>query len=247
MLRTFLKFAVFGSLALLLTSLWLSEALPPPAELDAALLREPVQRLANERAFDTTVGGITYTVKPLYRYEITGLVVSRHDAGGWRDVLHKDWNDKLNVADVCVVWGHNANTGIYRNLSFWNGQFTCNWEAPSMEAYEGFDETAISNNHLLTANTHTARRIREARVGDQIRMTGMLAEYSHNHGFPFKRGTSITRSDSGNGACETIYVEDFSILRTGGGPWRSLRWLAGVLLSLSLLGWFFQPPKFDHT
>lgn len=245
MLRTALKLALLGSLTLLGLSLWLAEALPPAAALDPTLLAEPLQRAVREPAFDTTIGGITYTVKPLHRYEISGLVVSRHDALGWRDYIHRDWHDKLNVADICVVWGSNAQSGAYLPLRFWNGQFTCNWEAPTADSYSDFDPTAISNNHLLAANAHTVRRIRAARVGDQIRITGVLAEYSHNHGFAFRRGTSTTRSDSGNGACETIYVEDFRILKTGGTPWRSLRWVAGGLLILSLLGWFFQPARFN--
>jgi hypothetical protein len=245
MLRTLLKLFVFGSLALFIACLWLAEALPPPDGLDPSLLQEPRQTRVKQSPFDTKAGGITYTVKPLYDYEITGLVVSRHDTGGWLGILHKDWKDNLNVADLCVVWGNNIRSGTYQNLKFWNAQFTCNWEAPSYEAYAGFDEDAISNNHVLTANIATAKRIRAARPGDQIRMRGSLAEYSHNHGFPFKRGTSTVRTDKGNGACETLFVDEFEIIKEGGGAWRQFKWPAGVLFLLSLLAWFFQPVRFD--
>ena len=48
--------------------------------------------------------------------------------------------------------------------------------------------------------------------GDHIRLKGMLVEYS-NPANGFRRGTSTTRTDTGNGACETIYVEDFEVIR----------------------------------
>ena len=43
---------------------------------------------------------------------------------------------------------------------------------------------------------------------------GMLANYE-NQANNFERGTSITRTDTGNGACETVYVTDFSIVKKG--------------------------------
>jgi len=52
----------------------------------------------------------------------------------------------------------------------------------------------------------------QAEPGDHIRLKGMLVEY-RNPGNGFRRGTSVTRTDKGNGACETIYVNAFEIIR----------------------------------
>jgi hypothetical protein len=111
-----------------------------------------------------------------------------------------------------------------------------------MEIYQVFDQAALSNNHLLTDKPDIARAIRKVRLGDQVHFRGYLAEYSHNHnGRPFNRGTSIVRTDTGNGACETIFVEDFEILRPGGGPWRAVMWAALLLLAVSVIAWFRLP------
>ena len=245
MLRQLLKWLLLASFVFFGVALWQRDALPPPSELLPALQDEPQQRPIQKRAFEATVGDITYTVQPLYSYDIVGLVVSRHDNGGWRDYIHRDWNDKLNVADICVIWGDNARSGAYNSMSFWNGQFTCNWEGSS-DAADRFDMFSISNNHVLTANAAIAKRILSARIGDQIHMRGNLSEYSHNHGFAFHRGTSTVRTDTGNGACETLYVEDFEIIKPSPNPWRKLVWVAGAMLVLSLLAWFFQPVRFDQ-
>jgi hypothetical protein len=203
-------------------------------------VQHPVQRAA----FEVVSQGVNYKVQPLYAYDLVGLVVSKHDAHTWWDYIHREANDSLNIVDLCVVWGNNVRNGGYADIAFSSGQFTCNFSTNSNEAYAAFDQTAVSNNHLLTDDPQLARVMLSVREGDQIHFRGYLSEYSHNHGFAFKRGTSITRTDSGNGACETVYVEQFDILKAGGQPWRTLVCVAGVMLLLSLIAWFVQPARF---
>jgi hypothetical protein len=235
---------IFG-LLVLLTAIWKKDVLPPPAELGNELLDEPRQVAVQRPPFQITVGDIDYEVRPLYKYELHGMVVSRHDSDAWWDYIHKEWNDKLNVADLCVVWGNNASSGAYRDIEFSSGQFVCNFQTSSNEAYAAFDQSAISNNHLLSADPRLARKMRDVRVGDQIHFTGYLAEYSHNHGFAFKRGTSTVRTDSGNGACETVYVEDFEILHRGGDPWHTLQWVGVAMMLAGVIAWFTLPVRVD--
>jgi hypothetical protein len=231
----------FGALILLLVSYLQRDAWPSRDTIRTELMAEPVQRQAVLPPIKATVGGINYEVQPLYSYDLYGLVVSTHDSSTWWDYIHRQWKDELNVMDACVVWGNNLRSGAFRDISFSSGQFVCNFETSSPTAYELFDQTAVSNNHLLTSNPAIAKAMRSARVGDQIHFRGYLAEYSHNHGFPFKRGTSTIRTDTGNGACETVYVEEFEILRRGGGWWRALLWFAWALLIASVVTWFALP------
>ena len=233
---------IFG-LILLLGALWKKSELPLPQTLQAELLEEPVQVEVSRQPIQLAVGEIDYQIKPLYKYDLYGMVVSKHNADTWWDFLHKEWNDKLNITDLCVVWGNNVRSGSYREIEFSSGQFTCNYQTSSSEAWASFDTTAISNNHLLSADPAVARKMRDVRVGDQIHFSGYLAEYSHNHGFPFKRGTSTVRTDSGNGACETVFVESFEVLGRGGGKWPTWQWIGIALMVLGVLAWFSLPVR----
>jgi hypothetical protein len=239
------KLLAVASLALLLTSCWKAESLPPPTVLRPELLQEPEQVAVRERAFQTQVGEVEYTVQPLYRYELTGLVVSRHDSTTWWDSAHAEWNDALNAVDLCVVWGANVAGGAYLPLSYSSGQWTCNVKTDSDAAWQAFDPAALSNNHLLTDQPELAALMRKVRIGDQIRLRGYLAEYSHSVGGGFQRGTSTTRSDTGNGACETVFVENFEILDAGGKPWRALRWPAAIACLVFVVLWLRQPVTFS--
>jgi len=244
-LEKFVRVLFVGSLVLLLTALWLSEALPDPKDVREELLADPVQRVRNAPAFTTRVGGVEYSVQPRFTYDLYGLVVSRHDAAAWWDYIHKEWNDNLNVVDLCVVWGENIPQGAYRSMSYSHDQWTCWYSTGSSEAMAAFDASALSNNHMITDDPRIVTALRSARVGDQIHVEGYLADYAiYKRGAsPFQRVSSTVRNDTGNGACEVVYVEAFQILKAGGGAWRRLRWVAGGLLLVSILAWFLLPPR----
>mgnify|MGYP000313949687 CR=1 FL=1 len=241
-MRALVGLLFIAGFALLAASLWHRHELPQTGRLLESLRQEPEQVQVQEPPRTTTVNGVTYRIQPLHTYELHGLIVSSHDSDSWWDYIHREWNDHLNVVDLCVIWGKNAVSGAYRGQSFSSGQFVCYWQAPTREAFAAFDPTAISNNHLLTDDPEIAKKLRSVRVGDQIRFRGYLAEYSHQHdGRPFHRGTSIVRTDTGNGACETVYVQDIEIISRGGGPWRVLTWVAWIMLGIGCVLWFRLP------
>jgi len=237
-----LGWTLVGSLLLAVAAWRNGEALPPPDELFPQLQEEPAQTAVSRPPFEATVGDITYTVRPLYRYDISGLVVSLHDSTAWWDWIHEAAYDRLNVEDLCVVFGDNVRSGAYSRIQFSSGEFECLFSSSSAADWQAFSLYAVSNNHLLTDRPELARAIRSVHIGDQVRIKGYLAEYTHHHGFNFFRGTSTTRTDTGNGACETIYVEEFEVLRRGGSAWRALAWLGVAAAMACVIAWFARPP-----
>ncbi len=233
---------IIGSMALS-AGLWFSKQLPPVAELAAAVLGDPIQTEQAAPAFAAQAGGVDYRIAPVADYDIAGLVVSRHDSTAWYDWIHAAFNDHLNVVDVCMVWGANAAEGAYTRMRFSSGQFVCYMESRDPEAFQPQYVRAVSNNHLLTDDPAVARRLRGLRVGDQVRLRGQLAAYSHDVGGGFRRGTSTVREDMGNGACETVYVRDVTLLRSAPSWPRTLRWAGAALLVLGLLLWWRAPPR----
>src|SRR5262249_14515723 len=123
-----------------------------------------------------TVNGVQYSIQPRYTYELSGLVVELHDSETWWDYAHKEWNDYLNVVDLCVVWGSNAKSGNYRFADFWHSEWECfaRWRGPEGALALG----EMSNNHLITVDPALARRLRQVHIGDQVRFRGYLADYT---------------------------------------------------------------------
>lgn len=211
---------------------------PLDYSIPAALLEEPSQSKIEEAPFAVSYGGVGYRVEPKFDYILTGLVVSfRHHDGD--SMLHKLWNDHFNVSDVCVVWGGNTQPNLLRDLDFWNGQFTCNVKTDDAKVWSRFRTDQLSNNHLVSADDYLRKKIATVKVGDQIRIRGKLSAYSAENGGT--RGTSTTRTDTGNGACETIYIEDFQVMQSMDSLWRTLLFLSWIILPLSLIGYLWLP------
>lgn len=219
---------------------WLNWDRFPPALIKApGLDEEPRQQPIETEPFVRTVDTVDYRIRPLYDYALTGLVVSykrfRRGIG-----IHERWGDYINVADVCVVWGENAHLDL-NAFDFWNLEFTCNYRTHDAQAWRAFDEAGIANNHLITEDPELKSRLGRLEVGDQIRLEGWLAEYGPVGG-PV-RGTSTTRTDTGNGACETVYLTDFEIIRPMASSWRRLWWPSWALIFAGLGLWWITPHR----
>ena len=233
-LRRLASFVLPASLAVFALSLAMRNALPDKSLIHEALFQDPIQTAEGVPSpFEVIRKDVPYTVTPLFRYELWGMIVSYHHASSFIDISHKMWNDNLNIKDVCVIWGPNVETGVYERMRFRNRDFTCFYRYPDRETGALFTENALSNNHLLPADPLIADAILKARKGDQIHFKGWLVSYGHK-GAPYARGSSTVRTDRGNGACETVWVEEFEILREANAAWRTLSKLSLVLLALSV-------------
>lgn len=223
------KLLRLGALACLLIwalSLLFDDRLPAPGDIFSQLYREPLQAQENlPAAFPVTKKKVTYTVTPLFTYELFGLVVSQHRSDSLLDISHSRWQDFLNIKDLCVVWGKNIRSGVYREMKFWNRDFTCMCSFPDQETAALFSGSHLSNNHILCADEKISRWILKVRPGDQIFFKGYLVNYSQPAN-QFFRGTSTVRNDTGNGACETVFVTDFEILKRANPVWRAVKPLA---------------------
>ncbi|MEM9690774.1 MAG: hypothetical protein AAF917_15010, partial [Pseudomonadota bacterium] len=80
------------------------------------------------------------------------------------------------------------------------------------------------------------------RVGDQIRIQGYLASYTGPTG---TRGTSTTRTDTGDGACETIFIDTFRIVESTLSVWR-VSLYASIAVLLTSLAVHFRRPYRPH-
>ena len=225
------------SLLVLVVSFWNRDRIPAPTSVLPEARLEPRQSRTDEAAFDVRYDDTDYRIAPEFDYELTGMVVSyRHHDGSSR--MHRRAGDHLNMLDVCVVWGNNLKHPDINALDFWNGIFTCNVKTRSTAAWQAFDMYDLSNNHLISDRDDVRRSVRGLAVGDQIRVRGWLASYRGPAG---TRGTSTTREDTGDGACETIYVRDFEVIKPSANPWRYILYGSALVLIAAIAVYLRRP------
>ena len=238
MLRTLNKAFLIASAATLVVAFWNRNDLPSGIDFHAKLADEPRQRAIDAPPATLSYAGVEYRVEPLYDYELYGLVVSYRQHDG-EDSMHRWSNDHLNMADVCVVWSDTAFSPTLAELEFWNGIFTCNVQTRDSVAWSRFKMSQLSNNHLISADPSIREQVGDIRVGDQVRIKGSLARYGAAGG-PL-RGTSTTRDDSGDGACETILVDELEIVVPASSGWRAAMYAALAVLIAALAVHFALP------
>ena len=220
--------------------------LPEASFIDDTVKKtEPLQEASNRPVFSAIIKGYAYTLTPKATYDISGLVVSQHRGDAMLNLDHKA--DPGNIKDVCLVWGDVITNGSYRKVKYRSGEFTCEYSWSGIVT-PPFAAEKISNNHLIPANKAIAGDIQAIRTGDQIRMKGLLVDYKVTSAGRdiFTRRTSLTRDDTGNGACEILYVTDVTVVRSGNHletDAASYAWYAslGLFVALAIV-WFVRPP-----
>lgn len=209
-----LSIAILVTLLLYVLSIWQKNSLPESSAIIKSSFRDPIQLKTTKSPFSFFYRGENYDVEPVANYELWGLVVTKNNINSWADIMHTDAS--VDIKDICVIWGENVAGSDYHDVSFSSGDFTCYFQYPYMTV---FDHDKISNNHLLSDNEFVREKIRNAKIGDQIHIKGMLVNYSPRSNPNWKRTTSTVRTDTGNGACEVLFVNEFNVLVSKNEIW----------------------------
>jgi hypothetical protein len=209
-----LKLLFLGALIVTPVAWFMKGTLVAPSGILPELRQEPVQTAVSRPDFSFAYKGQQCLVRPVALYEQWGLVVSHNNIESVADLYHD--STSVDTKDLCVIWGPNLESADYRRVSFRSGSFTCYFRYP---AGVRFTMRAGANNHLITDSQLTRERIDEVRVGDQVRLKGMLVNYRMDDWGDFWRKSSLVRTDDG---CEVVFVEELEILRKGTPVWYAL-------------------------
>ena len=68
----------------------------------------------------------------------------------------------------------------------------------------------VSNNHLIFSDSEVAAVVHAASIGDRVRLKGYLIRARTSN---ITYTSSLTRYDTGAGACEIIFVTDARVFR----------------------------------
>lgn len=217
-------------------------------DIHPQVLHEPVQTASADKSkIIFAKDDFQYTLEPLYDYRINAMVVHAMDYT-WFSIYKRD---SVFPLDLCVIWGDNLKDKTYRNKSlFFRQDFRfClyNWFGDV-----DFKGNELSNNHLIIRDKDLEKRLMKLKKGDQVEIKGKLVNVSaKNSGKPgkydplaFTMSSSITRNDTGAGACEVLYVEDMKILREGHPIWSALYRFSGfgliAIIIISVIGFFTE-------
>jgi hypothetical protein len=142
-----------------------------------------------------------YFVKPQARYDIEARVLST-------ERYRIDGGAGLAPIDFAVGWGAMSDSAVLEHFRVTQGArfFTIYPDEDAIDLNEALRSAA--NMHLIPADSALADRLERVRVGSIVHLQGFLVNVARDDGFYWN--TSLTREDTGNGACELFFVESLT-------------------------------------
>ena len=143
-----------------------------------------------------------YTIKPLASYRIRAVVLSRSR-------YRNDASAGLAPVDLALGWGPMSVSGVINGLSI---SQSGRWYEYSWSGDPPLDPTAIAqhsaNTHCLPANAEVRQQLLSVKRHELVSLQGYLVEINGPDGYRWR--SSLTRDDTGGGACEVMWITSVS-------------------------------------
>lgn len=184
---------------LLIPALWLAWWARGEHTAPGALVEDtPAQSAAAPREW--THNG--FRLRALAEYRIRARLLAREHY--WID-----GGAKLSPFDLALGWGVMSDQAMLDRLWWSQGHRFLNWTAPSEGWPLPYDElnSHVANVHFVPATAAVRAAAEWTRTGRTVELRGYLIEAEGPGGAKWR--SSLSRTDSGPGACELMWVEQF--------------------------------------
>ncbi|MET1256485.1 hypothetical protein [Aliikangiella maris] len=116
----------------------------------------------------------------------------------------------LSPVDLALGWGRMSDESVLSQIDISQSGRWYRWQSKNFAIPRREIETSSANMHMIPADNEIKLALSRVKEGQIIQLTGSLVKVEANDGWRWK--SSLTREDTGNGACELIYVKHFSIV-----------------------------------
>jgi len=144
-----------------------------------------------------------YRITPLAEYDIEArLLASEH----YRLGREAD----LSPLDFGVGWGRMSDEAVLKQIEISQANRFMYWRVEQFPIPQREIEISASNMHLIPADKNIERQLDKMRVGQLVHLRGRLVRADAPDGWRWI--SSLSREDTGAGACELFWVEQASAL-----------------------------------
>ncbi len=139
-----------------------------------------------------------YAILPLARFQIEARVLSR-------ERYRFDRGASLSPVDLALGWGPMSDQAVLDHIDISQGGRFYRWRADRLPIPRREIIEHSANMHMIPADDLVEKDLLRVREGEVVHIQGYLVKATSEKGV-WK--SSLTRKDSGNGACELIWVEE---------------------------------------
>ena len=142
------------------------------------------------------------TLHPLAAFSLTARVLSRED-------YSFDAESDLSPTDLAFGWGRMSDSAVLHGIDIGQGGRFYYWRTQHPPIPLREIGTHSANMHMIPATAAIAYQLKRVRAGDVVSLDGLLVEADKPGGWRWR--SSLTRADTGDGACEVVYVQSLFI------------------------------------
>lgn len=166
----------------------------------AVSLTSPIQKTTqNSQPFQIK----EYTLLPKAEIHLAARLLSKE-----RYRLGRE--SDLSPMDLALGWGEMANPQVTQQIKISQSGRWFHWKTDKLPIPRRQIETQASNIHIIPANQTVEKQLSRIEKGDIIQLSGQLVDVESQDGFFWR--TSMSREDTGAGACEIIYTTHIDVL-----------------------------------
>jgi hypothetical protein len=142
-----------------------------------------------------------YSIEVLERFSLAARVLG---------VAHyrSDREAELSPVDLALGWGPMSDSDVLRHVQITQGNRFYYWRVQHFPIPRKEIETHSANMHLIPATDQVGTALSAVRLGQVVHIEGYLVEARAKDGWHWR--SSLTREDTGAGACEVVWVEKLS-------------------------------------
>jgi hypothetical protein len=144
-----------------------------------------------------------YRITPAAEFSLEARVLAT-------ETYHVGREADLSPIDLALGWGPMSDSAVLDRLQISQGNrfYFYRWsDQPPIPASEIVAHSA--NMHMIPASDEIKRRLDKVRVGQIVALSGYLVGVEAPDGWRWN--SSMTRSDSGGGACELVWVDNVTV------------------------------------
>ena len=159
---------------------------------------DPAQAACDPQTWD--VDG--YRVSALASFSMKARVLST-------ERYHFDRESDLAPQDVAFGWGQMSDRRVLDQMDIGQSGRWYHWSCEEFPISRRNIETHSANMHLIPADSTVRHAILSLRIGQIVSLDGYLVRVDALKG-DWHWVSSLTRDDTGDGACEVVYVQRLS-------------------------------------
>ena len=159
---------------------------------------QPQQQNTNQ----TNISLNKFTITPLQSFEIEARVLS---------VEHYSFGREADLVpvDLALGWGPMSDEKVLSQIKITQSNRFYYWHVDAFPIPRAQIDSNSANMHIIPADSNIEKKLKSIRIGQKIKLSGYLVEAKAQDGWHWR--SSLSRTDTGAGACELVYAKSISI------------------------------------